>query len=161
MACCSRLQAKIFERRALEESMSCTATAVPVGRGPELLGQTVVVIGGSSGMGLETARRARVEGARLILTARDPERLKLAAGELEPLSTATFDANDPAAIKRFFDGLPGTIDHVMVTAGGPHYARLLDMDYEQARRDLDTHMLQMLEIARNAAHKGRPGGTLG
>ena len=76
MACCSRLQAKIFERRALEESMSGTATAVPVGRGPELLGQTVVVIGGSSGMGLETARRARVEGARLILTARDPELLK-------------------------------------------------------------------------------------
>src|ERR1700760_3100663 len=160
MACCSRLPGEIFKRGALEEFMSGTATAVPVGRGPELLGQTVVVIGGSSGMGLETARRARVEGARLILTARDPERLKLAAGELEPLSTATFDANDPAAIKRFFDGLPGTIDHVMVTAGGPHYARLLDMDYEQARRDLDTHMLQMLEIARNAAHKVRPGGTL-
>ena len=111
-------------------------------------------------MGLETARRARAEGAKLILTARDPERLKLAAGELEPVSTTTFDANDPAAIKRFFGGLPGTIDHVMVTAGGPHYARLLDMDYEQARRDLDTHLLQMLEITRNAAHKVRAGGTL-
>src|SRR6201996_45692 len=111
--------ARFLTRGSLEEFMSGTATAVPVGRGPELLGQTVVVIGGSSGMGLETARRARVEGAKLILTARDPERLKLAAGELEPLSTATFDANDPAAIKRFFDGLPGTIDHVVVRGGGP------------------------------------------
>lgn len=138
-----------------------TATAtVPIRREPELLGQTIVVIGGSAGIGLETARRARAEGARLILAARNPERLQFAAAELEPLSTATFDANDPAAIGRFFSELPGTIDHVMVTAGSPHYARLLDMDFEQARRDLDTHLLQMLEIARNAAHKVRPGGTL-
>ncbi len=137
---------------------STTTTAVR--REPELLGQTVVVIGGSAGIGLETARRARAEGARLILAARNPERLQVAASELEPLSTAAFDANDPAAIKRFFGDLPGTIDHVMVTAGGPHYGRLFDMDFEQARRDLDTHLLQMLEIARNAARKVRPGGTL-
>ena len=41
----------------------------------QLAGQTVVVLGGSSGIGLETARRARAEGADVILTARDPERL--------------------------------------------------------------------------------------
>ena len=140
--------------------MSTATAAVPVRREPELLGQTVVVIGGSAGMGLETARRARLEGAKLILAARNAERLQAAAAELEPLSTAIFDANDPAAIETFFSGLPGTIDHVMVTAGGPHYARLLDMDIEQARRDLDTHMVQMLTIAKSAAHKVRPGGTL-
>ena len=140
--------------------MSTATTTVPVRREPELLGQTVVVVGGSAGIGLETARRARAVGATLILTARNPERLELAAGELEPLSTAAFDANDPAAIERFFGGLPGTIDHVMVTAGQPHYGRLLDMDMEQARRGLDTHLLQMLQVARSAAHKVRPGGTL-
>ena len=46
---------------------------------PELLGQTVVVIGGSAGIGLETARRARAEGADVILTGRNPERLEHAA----------------------------------------------------------------------------------
>ena len=140
--------------------MSTTTITSPIRREPELLGQTVVVIGGSAGIGLETARRARAEGARLILTARNPERLQLAAGELEPLSTAAFDANDPAAIERFFGDLPGTIDHVMVTAGQPHYGHLLDMDFEQARLALDSHLLQMLQVARNAAHKVRPGGTL-
>ena len=40
-------------------------------RAPELLGQTVIVIGGSSGMGFETARRARAEGAEVVLTGRD------------------------------------------------------------------------------------------
>lgn len=108
-------------------------------REPELLGQTVVVIGGSAGIGIETARRARAEGASVILTGRDPERLKTAASELHPLSIAAFDANDPAPIKRFFGELPGPIDHVMVTAGGPHYGSLRDMDFEQARRALDTH----------------------
>ena len=54
--------------------MSTATTTVPLRREPELLGQTVVVIGGSAGIGLETARRARAEGARLILTGRNPER---------------------------------------------------------------------------------------
>jgi NAD(P)-dependent dehydrogenase (short-subunit alcohol dehydrogenase family) len=140
--------------------MSTATTTVFIRREPELFGQTVVVIGGSAGIGLETARRARAEGAQLILTGRNPERLQSAAGELEALSTAAFDANDPASLERFFADLPATIDHVMVTAGQPHYGGLLEMDIEQARSALDTHLLLMLQVARNAALKVRPGGTL-
>jgi NAD(P)-dependent dehydrogenase (short-subunit alcohol dehydrogenase family) len=140
--------------------MSTATTTVPILREPELLGQTVVVIGGSAGIGLETARRARAEGARLILTGRNAERLQLAARELEALSIAAFDATDSASLERFFADLPATIDHVMVTAGQPHYGRLLDMDFEQARVALDTHLLLMLQVARFAAHKVRPRGAL-
>ena len=53
-------------------------------RAPQLLGQTVVVIGGSAGIGLETARRARAEGADVVLTGRDPERLHEAARRSTP-----------------------------------------------------------------------------
>jgi len=140
--------------------MSTATTASPIQRKPELLGQTVVVIGGSAGIGLETARRASAEGAKLILTGRNPERLQRAASELDALSTAAFDATDPAPLERFFRDLPTTIDHVMVTAGRPYYGRLLDMDFAQARRALDAHLLLALQVARNAAHKVRPGGTL-
>jgi NADP-dependent 3-hydroxy acid dehydrogenase YdfG len=49
---------------------------------PELAGQTVVVIGRSSGIRLETARRVRAEGADVILAARDPDRLDRVALEL-------------------------------------------------------------------------------
>src|ERR1700674_2538930 len=83
----------------------------PIHRESELLGQTVVVIGGSAGIGLETARRARAEGAKLILTGRDPERLQRAASEIDALSTAAFDATDPAPLERFFRDLPNMIDH--------------------------------------------------
>jgi NAD(P)-dependent dehydrogenase (short-subunit alcohol dehydrogenase family) len=140
--------------------MTSAATFIPVQRKPELLGQTVVVIGGSGGIGLETARRARAEGAGVILTGRNRERLQLASDELGALSIAAFDADDAAALERFFGELPTTVDHVMVTAGQPHYGRLLDMEVEQARRALDTHLLLMFQVARNAAHKLRPGGTL-
>jgi D-arabinose 1-dehydrogenase-like Zn-dependent alcohol dehydrogenase len=102
-------------------------------REPELLGQTVVVIGGSAGIGLDTARRARAEGADVILTGRNANRLKKAASELGALSTATF-----------FEGLEAPIDHVMVTAGGPYYASLADMDFDEARRALQEHPMVML-----------------
>jgi NAD(P)-dependent dehydrogenase (short-subunit alcohol dehydrogenase family) len=50
--------------------MSTVTIPSPIQRQPELLGQTVVVIGGSAGIGFETARRARAEGAKVILTGR-------------------------------------------------------------------------------------------
>src|SRR5438132_9486336 len=126
---------------------------------PELAGQTVVVIGGSSGIGPETARRARAEGADVILTARDPDRLRRAGLELGAGTTA-FDATDFERLGRFFDELPRPIDHVLVTGPGPYYAPLAEFEVEAARRDLDAHLLLPLQVARNAAGKVRPGGTL-
>ena len=79
--------------------MSTVAIPSPIHRELELLGQTVVVIGGSAGIGFETARRARAEGARVILTARNAERLQHAASEVDALSTAAFDAADPVALE--------------------------------------------------------------
>src|SRR6516162_11371540 len=138
--------------------MSATITST-IQREPELLGQTVVVIGGSAGIGLETARQARAAGAKLILTARNPERLQRAASELGALSTAPFDAADPVALERFFGDLPA-IDHVMMTAGRPYYGRLADMDFAKIRDLVGEHLLLALHVARNAANKVRPGGTL-
>jgi len=129
-------------------------------REPELPGQTVVVIGGSSGIGLETARRARAEGADVILTGRNPERLQRAAAEVGAVRTAAFDATDDAALNRFFSGLPGVIDHVMVTGPGPYYAPLAELDHERARRDFDDHIWLAVAVAQNAVGRVRPGGTL-
>jgi NAD(P)-dependent dehydrogenase (short-subunit alcohol dehydrogenase family) len=129
-------------------------------RQPELLGQTVVLIGGSAGIGLETARRARGEGADVILTGRNPERLERAALDVDAQSTAAFDATDAAALKGFFDGLPDPIDHVMVTGPGPRYVPLLEMDADDVREALSDHVVLGLEVARNAAGKMRPGGSL-
>ena len=140
--------------------MSPSTTPSPMRRQPELLGQTVVVLGGSAGIGLETARRARAEGAKVILTGRDPERLRRAAIELEALSTAAFDATDPASLERFFRDLPGPIDHVLVTAGRPVYGRVLEMDLARSAATSRSTSCTAIQVARHAAGKVRPGGTL-
>jgi NAD(P)-dependent dehydrogenase (short-subunit alcohol dehydrogenase family) len=140
--------------------MNTAPNSASVGREPELLGQTVVLIGGSAGIGLETARRARADGADVILTGRNPDRLERAAQEVGARSTAAFDATDAAALKQFFDGLPEPIDHVMVTGPGPAYVPLLEMTANQVRQAVGDHLVLGLEVARNAAPKMRPGGTL-
>lgn len=137
-----------------------TVTPVLTTREPELAGQTVVLIGGSAGIGLETARRARAEGADVILTGRDPGRLEQAALDVDARGTAAFDANDAASLKRFFDDLPEPIDHILVTAGGPSYGPMLEMDADQVRLALSDHVVMALDVARNAAPKMRPGGSL-
>jgi NAD(P)-dependent dehydrogenase (short-subunit alcohol dehydrogenase family) len=138
-----------------------TAAATSHGEpGPDLPGQTVVVIGGSSGIGLETARRARAEGADIILTGRDPARLQRAAKELDARSSAAFDATDPDQLARFFGDLPDPVDHVMVTAGGSYYSPLADLDLAKVRRAFDEHLVLPLQVARQAVTRVRPGGTL-
>ena len=140
--------------------MTSATTAASDQREPELAGQTVVLIGGSSGIGLETARRARAEGADVILTGRNQDRLRHAALEVGAQRTAAFDASDAASLQRFFQELPAPIDHVMVTAGGPSYGPLLEMDSAGVREALSGHAVQALEVARHAAGRMRPGGTL-
>ena len=140
--------------------MTTATAAAPTQREPELLGQTVVVLGGSAGIGLETARRARAAGADVILTGRNPERLEQAARELGARGSAAFDAADPDRLARFFQDLPAPIDHVMVTAGRPYYAPFAELDFAQAHRELDEHFWLALHLARAATAKVRPGGTL-
>ncbi|WP_328324912.1 SDR family oxidoreductase [Kribbella sp. NBC_00382] len=125
----------------------------------ELDGQVVVVIGGSLGIGLETARRARAEGAKVIITARNAERLE-AAGQEIGAETAAFDATDFTQLTTFFNGLPTPIDHILVTGPGPYYAPLPELDLDRAREDLESHLLLPIQLGKLAIGKVRPGGTL-
>ncbi len=106
----------------------------------ELAGQTVVVIGGSSGIGLETARRAGDEGADVIITARNADRLHRVGLELGA-SIAAFDATNFDRLERFFEELPAPVDHVLVTGPAPYYAPLAEFDVEAARRTVDAQLV--------------------
>src|ERR1700758_3495759 len=140
-------------------TMTASINSSPVHRERDLIGQTVLVIGGSAGIGLETARLARAQGAGIILTTRDPDRLHRAGLELGA-SIAAFDATDFGRLGRFFDALPAPIDHLLLTGPGPCSARLEGFDPDAARRDLDARLLLPLQIARHAPGAVRPGGTL-
>ena len=127
---------------------------------PALRGQTAVFIGGSSGIGLETARLARAEGAAVVLTGRDAERLAKAAADVGARTHVAFDASDRDRLGEFFRSLPVPVDHIMVTAGRPYYTPLAAMDIADAQRYVAEHVGLTLDVARHAATAVRPGGTL-
>jgi NAD(P)-dependent dehydrogenase (short-subunit alcohol dehydrogenase family) len=140
--------------------MSSATIASPTAHEQDLLGRTVVVIGGSSGIGLETARLARARGADLILAARNPDRLAEAGRQVGARDVEAFDVTDLVRLERFFEELSGPVDHILLTGGGPYYSALADMDFDRARRDLEEHILVTLAVARYGAARIRPPGTL-
>ena len=75
-------------------------------------------------------------------------------------ASSAFDATDFGRLARFFDELAAPIDHVLVTGPGPYYSPLSELDIERARRDAEAHLLLPLQVAKSAAKKVRPGGTL-
>jgi NAD(P)-dependent dehydrogenase (short-subunit alcohol dehydrogenase family) len=126
-------------------------------RDRQLAGQTLVVIGGTSGIGLETARQACEDGAHVIVTARDPEGVHRIGVELGA-SIAAFDAADFDRLARFFNALSTPIEHVLLTAHRPYDVARADV--EQTWRDVDSHLLLPLQVAENAGRAVRPGGSL-
>jgi NAD(P)-dependent dehydrogenase (short-subunit alcohol dehydrogenase family) len=123
-----------------------------------LAGQTVVVLGGTSGIGLETARRARAEGANLILTARKADPLRAVGLELGA-SIAAFDLGDADRLAGFFANLPRLVDHVFVSGGGPDHVPFADLDVDKIHQGLERIVLSV-QIARLAKDAIRTGGSL-
>ena len=143
-------------------SASVATGATPAAERPagSLQEQTVVVIGASAGIGFETAKLARAEGAEVILTARNPDPLERAGRTLGALRTEAFDAGDNAALDRFFASLEAPVDHILVTAGRPAYGSLAELGTDAVRAALSEHQLLALAVARHASERVRPGGAL-
>ena len=93
----------------------------------------------------------------MVITARDAERLgrgRRASWEREPRRSTRPTST---ALERFFAELAAPIDHVLVTGPGPYYAPLAEFEFDAARRDVDSHLLLPIQIARNAVGRVRPG----
>ena len=127
--------------------------------GRQLEGQTVLVIGGSSGIGLETARQAREEGASVIITARDPDRLHRAGLELGA-SIAAFDATDSERLGRFFAEVPEPIDHLLLPGGGASLRALRRVGSRDGAPRLDAHLLLPLAGRPQRGGQDAPQGAL-
>jgi NAD(P)-dependent dehydrogenase (short-subunit alcohol dehydrogenase family) len=127
---------------------------------PSLAGQVVVVMGGSAGIGLETARLARANGARVVITGRDRERLEKAAVEVGAESALTVDLDDSADVERVFGELPEQLDHILMGGSGPFYAPLAELDLGEAERFINQHLVGSLRLARLCIGRVRAGGSL-
>ncbi len=105
-----------------------------------LADKTVVVIGGSSGIGLATAQLAHAEGAHLVITGRSEKRLADASAVFAgDVLTAALDSTDESRTKALFESL-GHVDHIFVSAAVVGGASVLDTESESMRPWLDSRV---------------------
>ncbi|MGE0824586.1 MAG: SDR family oxidoreductase [Candidatus Binatia bacterium] len=125
-----------------------------------LQNQLVVVLGGSTGIGLATAKAARAEGARVIITGRSPEKLQRAAQALGgEIRTVMLDVADESGTRALFATLDH-IDHVFITAGTLVSDHHLTPDSAALRPAMDTRFWGALYAAKYAAPQMGPGSSI-
>lgn len=122
--------------------------------------QTVVILGGSSGIGLATAQAALAEGAKLIITGRSRERLEQARAALQAdVRTVALDVTDEAGTRALFAGCD-RVDHVFITAGMVTFDPKLAPDTAGLRPALDQRFWGALYAAKYAAIRMGAGGSI-
>ena len=123
--------------------------------------QQVVVIGGSSGMGLATARAAVLEGAAVTVASSSSERVDAALSELPAgCAGAVVDVRDEAEVAALFERV-GDLDHLVFTAGDAFTPRpLADLSLHDARAVFDVRFWGAVTVINCAAPRIRPGGSI-
>ncbi len=114
-------------------------------------GQRVVVVGGTSGMGLATVHATAALGADVVAAGRRP------LAQREPVpggAAAEVDVTDEESVRRLFEGV-GPLDHVLVTASPGTPGAFLDQDLATARGYMDGKFFGSWTCACCAAPAGR------
>jgi NAD(P)-dependent dehydrogenase (short-subunit alcohol dehydrogenase family) len=121
-----------------------------------LAGKKVVVIGGSSGIGLSTAELARSQGAEVIIASRNAERLNAAAAKLG-VTAIVADVTSDDSIASLFEKC-GTVDHVVLTAAQLRSGPFRTVAMEDVRATMENKFWGAWRVARSADI--RAGGSL-
>jgi NAD(P)-dependent dehydrogenase (short-subunit alcohol dehydrogenase family) len=123
--------------------------------------ERVVIIGGSSGIGLAVAHAAVDAGAEVIIASSRKSSIDAALGQLSPSTTGyALDVLDTAAVRAFFDNI-GAFDHLAYTAGESLSLMPVEgMNLDKARRFFQIRFFGALNAVSIAAKQIRPGGSV-
>jgi NAD(P)-dependent dehydrogenase (short-subunit alcohol dehydrogenase family) len=123
-------------------------------------GKKIVVIGGSSGMGLATARAAAAEGARVVIASRSEEKLRQAKTQIQgSVEGLTINVMDEGSVKAFFDRV-GEFDHLTTPGSEAILGPFLSLDTQAARKAFDSKFWGQYHAAKYGAPKIRTGGSI-
>lgn len=124
----------------------------------------VVVIGGSSGVGLAVAQVAVAEGARVVIGSSQATNVAAAVASLGPQTSGhAVDVTDEASVAAFFDGID-PFDHLVFTAGdwGSHILSnaVAEMDFATVGQGLDVRVWGALKVVKHALLKIAATGSI-
>ena len=123
---------------------------------------TVIVIGGSSGLGLAVARHCLTAGASVVIAGRSPARLHDAAAGLacpDRLRTVVADIGDRAQVAALLEQA-GAVRHVVVTAADLPYGPVAALTEEAMMRAVRSKFLGPFFVAQHAAARMNDGGSI-
>jgi NAD(P)-dependent dehydrogenase (short-subunit alcohol dehydrogenase family) len=130
-------------------------------RGNDLQQKRVVVVGGSSGIGLAVAQQAASQGAKVVIVSSNAERIQKAVERIggEAQGQAV-EASDERAVESFFAKL-GPFDHLAFTAGDSlHLHELASTDLQQARRAFELRYWSALAAVKYGSPHIRKDGSI-
>jgi len=132
-----------------------------MGTGSGLQDKRVVVVGGSSGIGLAVAQQAASQGAKIVIVSSSAERIQKAiecvSGEAQG---QTVDVSNEGAVATFFAKL-GSFDHLVFTAGDSlHLHDLATTDLQQARRAFELRYWAALAAVKYGSPHIRKEGSI-
>jgi NAD(P)-dependent dehydrogenase (short-subunit alcohol dehydrogenase family) len=132
-----------------------------VEQGNGLHNKRVVILGGSSGIGLAVAEQAESQGAKLVIASSNAERVQKAVEKLEGNTQGhTLDLTDESAVENFFAKL-GAFDHLVFTAGdGLRLHDLAATDLQQARGAFELRYWAALAAVKYGSKSIRKGGSI-
>jgi NAD(P)-dependent dehydrogenase (short-subunit alcohol dehydrogenase family) len=129
-------------------------------RGNGLQHKRVVVLGGSSGIGLEVAKQAASQGAEVVIASSNPERVQKAVESIGAAQGQAIDVSDERAVATFFSKL-GAFDHLVFTAGDSLQLHdLAATDLQQARRAFELRYWAALAAVKYGSPHIHKGGSV-
>jgi len=121
----------------------------------------VVIVGGSSGIGLAVAEEAASQGAEVVIVSSKAERVQDAIRSIGgDVHGEAVDVSDEKAVESFFTNL-GAFDHLVFTAGDSlQLHELADTDLKQARRAFELRYWSALATVKYGSPRIRNGGSI-
>src|SRR6202049_5113641 len=121
----------------------------------------VVILGGSSGIGLDVAEQAAAQGASLVIASSNARRIEQAIKSLgNNVEGKTLDLTDERAIESFFQGL-GAFDHLVFTAGDAlQLGELAAPDLREARQAFELRYWAAVAAVKYGSPQLRSGGSI-
>ena len=113
----------------------------------------VVIVGGSSGIGLAVAEKAALQGAEVVIVSSNAERVQEAVKSIGGKAQGqAVDVSDEKAVESFFTNI-GAFDHLVFTAGDSlHLHDLAATDLQQARRAFERDQVRSVAIRAETCH---------